>query len=291
MAPALARQYAKVCDLRDFADPDVAGLIADVAPRLSAERPHRKGWEYALGALFLRETGHLDGSSEILDVGAGTDEIAFWLSDRVRRVVAVDVYGRGSFRDREAAADMLSTPEKHAPYPFDAERLEVRDMDARELAFEDETFDAVVSFSSIEHFGGPADIAAAAREIGRVLRPGGHALIVTELFVHQSLRARAPVQFAVRLATGGRRCAPATPRRRAFPEVLKRSELNRRVVRASGLELMHPFDYDVSAETLASSYRFEDGEAGEPPPHLVVESAGSVFTSVAVPLVKPAPPR
>jgi SAM-dependent methyltransferase len=283
----LTRHYAKVCDLPDFAEAEVADLIPQIAPRLSADRPHRKGWEYARGALFLRDTGHLRRSSEILDVGAGSDEIVFWLSNRVRRVVAIDTYGRGPFRDREAVADMLSTPGKHAPYAFDRDRLEVRDMDARELAFPDGSFDAVVSFSSIEHVGGPRDIGRAAREIGRVLKPGGHALIVTELFVHQPLRARAPVQFAARLATGGRRCPDATPRRRAFPEVLKRSELHRWIVEASGLDLMQPLDCELSPESRASRYRFDERTVDEAPPHIVVEAVGSVFTSVALPLLKP----
>ena len=41
------------------------------------------------------------------------------------------------------------------------------------LEFEDGSFDAVFSLSSIEHFGSWADIRRSAEEIGRVLRPGG----------------------------------------------------------------------------------------------------------------------
>ena len=165
------RHYAKLCELPDFEDPQLAALIGEIAPSYSASQPHRKAWEFAMGALFLSEVGRLNGDAEILDVAAGHEEIVFWLAQRARRVVATDIYGRGAFGDREAAASMLADPAAHAPYPYPNERLEVLDMDARQLAFEDESFDAVVSFSSIEHFGSPRGIAAGAREIGRVLRP------------------------------------------------------------------------------------------------------------------------
>lgn len=50
--------------------------------------------------------------------------------------------------------------------------LDLRVEDARELSFADESFDAVVCVSVIEHVAGSGDTAAMA-EIWRVLRPGG----------------------------------------------------------------------------------------------------------------------
>jgi SAM-dependent methyltransferase len=47
-------------------------------------------------------------------------------------------------------------------------------MDAQRLAFDDESFDKVFSLHCIEHV---ADLGAALREIDRVLRPGGWALL------------------------------------------------------------------------------------------------------------------
>ena len=44
-------------------------------------------------------------------------------------------------------------------------------MNALDLRFPDEAFDIVYPISSIEHFGGPAQTAHAAREMARVLRP------------------------------------------------------------------------------------------------------------------------
>src|SRR3954454_6409588 len=174
-ASGLSRQYAKVVDLRDFRDPEIAELISEISPGESADRPYRKPWEFAMGALFLRDVGRLEGDAEVLDVAAGSEPILYWLANRARRVVATDIYGRGRFGEREATISMLDDPGAHAPYPYPADRLEVLDMDARQLSFPDASFDVVISFSSIEHFGSPDEIAAAAREIGRVLRPGGHA--------------------------------------------------------------------------------------------------------------------
>jgi tRNA1(Val) A37 N6-methylase TrmN6 len=131
MTAALMRQYAKVCDLPDFVDDDLAAAMADVAPGWQKKQPHRKPWEFGMAALFLRDVGRLDGDAEILDVGAGSEEILFYMANRAKRVVAVDIYGRGDFGAREAVATMLADPASHAPYPYAEDRLEVIDMDAR----------------------------------------------------------------------------------------------------------------------------------------------------------------
>lgn len=284
---ALTRHYAKACDMRDFADPELAAVMQDVAPEAGPGREHRKWWEFAMGAAFLRDVGRLDTGSEILDVAAGQDHIAFWLTRHAGRVVAIDIYGEGSFGDREAADVMLRDPASVAPYPYARDRLEVRSMDARRLEFPDASFDAVISFSSIEHFGSPSDIARSAREIGRVLRPGGHAFIITEVYLDRHWTETAPVHVALRLGTAGRRAPHATLRRRTG-EVFTRREVLRRVVRPSGLTLMQPLDLMVSPETMVAPIEIVDGEAEERYPHVVLRVNRSHFTSVALPLVKAA---
>jgi SAM-dependent methyltransferase len=287
----LSRSYAKVVELEDFRDPELAAMITEVAPDESAERPHRKPWEFAMGALFLRDVGRLDGDAEILDVAAGSEPILYWLANRARRVVATDIYGRGEFGDREAAASMLADPKAHAPYAYPEDRLEVRDMDARRLEFPDASFDVVVSFSSIEHFGGPSDIATAAREIGRVLRPGGHAFLVTEVFVEHHPLDRAPVLTAVRGLTLGRRCAGATPWRRPIGDCFTPRELQKRVIEPSGLTLMQPLQVTQSAASRENAHTVHpDGTvssaSGEPYPHLAIKTHLSTFSSICLPLVK-----
>ncbi|HWF71696.1 MAG TPA: class I SAM-dependent methyltransferase [Solirubrobacteraceae bacterium] len=288
----LSRQYVKLCDVADFDDPELLELIGSILPERDP-RAHveRKVWELAILALFLREVGRLHEGTEALAVGAGDERIVFWLANRVGRVVATDIYGSGSFAEREALASMLADPEAHAPFPYRSDRLEVRFMDGRSLDFPDASFDVVFSVSSIEHFGGPADIARGARELGRVLRPGGHAVIITECFLRRHVLSAAPVDFALRVASLGRLRRAATPRRRAGVDVLTARELERLIVAPSGLTLLQPLDRSMSARSYENVTRLRPGRDPEPAsgsfyPHVLLEFRRSLFTSVCLVLEK-----
>ena len=139
---------------------------------------HRKLWEYAmLGALSrggrarcarTRRSSRSPRAPRSRCTGSPT---AWEASSRPTSTA------RASFAYREAAATMLTDPPLRA-LSFREDRLEVRSMDALALDFPDASFDVVYSLSSIEHFGGPRETATAAREMARVLRPGGHVAIV-----------------------------------------------------------------------------------------------------------------
>jgi len=120
-------------------------------------------------------------------------------------------------------------------------------MDARRLEFPSESFDIAYSLSSIEHFGSPEEIARSAAEMGRVLKPGGTAVVVTECLVHLDAFDRAPVEFAWRVGTLGRKRSDATPRRRmALGEAFTPRELDNLIVQPSGLGLVQPLDTGLS---------------------------------------------
>jgi SAM-dependent methyltransferase len=295
----LRRQYVKLCDLADFDDPDLRARIHDIVPALRPPADlHRKYWEYATLTLFLEDVGRLDEETDVLSVGAGHEEVLYWLCNRVRRVVATDIYGEGDFVDREADDSMLTNPSAFAPYPYREDRLEVRRMDARALEYEDESFDVVFSLSSIEHFGSPRDIAQASGEIGRVLKPGGCAFVVTECFTGRHVLNSKLVQTAIRIVTFGRHCEKATPRRRSI-DVFTPKELLPRIVRPSGLRLVQPIDLTLSAPTHDNVVRCLGGRFDFPNeafPHIVVEAQGSAlglrgrtasFTSIALAMEKP----
>ena len=285
----LTRYYAKVCELEDFSDPELAGLISEIDPELSAERPHRKGWEFAMGALFLRDVGVLRADATVLDVGAGTASTLFWLAQRVGKVVAVDIYGEGEFRHREAQCAFADDPAAWAPYEYPRAQLEVQVMDARRLGFADESFDAVVSFSSIEHFGTRQEIAHASREIGRVLKQGSHAFLVTEGFVRQHPLDRVRLRGSREIrALGGR---PHRLSLRPSGDVLTRRELHECVVAPSGLSLVQPLDLSVRGETRRNVQRLAGAGSALCPgvryPHVLLRGRfGSLFTSVCLPLEK-----
>jgi SAM-dependent methyltransferase len=292
--PTLSRQYAKLCDLADFRDPALLAAIRDILPERDPEAHiERKVWEFASLALFLRDVGRLGEDTEALAIGAGSERIVFWLTRHLGRVVATDIYGDGAFSSREAPASMLRDPAAHAPYPYREDRLEVRWMDARKLDFPDASFDVVFSLSSIEHFGSPADISRSAAEMGRVLKPGGYAVVVTDCFARRHPLNAAPVDFAVRLAALGTRRRTATLRRRAvLGEVFTPRELITRIVEPSGLRLLQPLDLSLSPATWATATRiFPDGSLEERPgghyPLVLLRASRSAFSSVFLPLRKP----
>jgi SAM-dependent methyltransferase len=283
---ALARQYAKLCDVEDFGDAVFRARAAQIRPDLDLTWAFdRKTWEFTMLSLLLEELGLLDERARVLSVGAGREAILFWLAPRVGRIVAVDRYGTG--RWRRVHATMLTAPAELSPYPgVPVDRLEVRAMDARALEFPDRSFDAVFSLSSIEHFGRPAEIRRAAAEIGRVLRPGGVAYLATEF----ELRAAGPVRRAgqalARLLSGGRL---------GQPEVFTLQTLERDVIEPSGLRLLQPLELHVSAssfENLAIRRfgRWLHTPTGRFHPHLVLRVAGRTFTSVGLPLKRPSEP-
>jgi SAM-dependent methyltransferase len=265
----LQRQYVKLCDVRDFDDAIVRTRIDDIVPGLEpAARRHRKNWEYAMATLFFEDWGLLREDVEILSVGAGHETVLFWLANQVGKVVATDIYGEGAFGEREADRTMLTDPASFAPYPYREPHLEVRQMDARVLEFPDGSFDAVFSLSSIEHFGSWADIRRSAREIGRVLRPGGAAFIATECFLGRSLVTRL-VQEAGSRATGGR----VFGAERVFTPKTLVSE----IVEPSGLQLVQPLDTTLSPETSKNVIELQSGRritstTGAEHPHVVVRA-------------------
>jgi SAM-dependent methyltransferase len=287
----LSRQYVKLCEREDFDDPEFKSVLAEIVPGLTAEREtHRKHWEYARLGMYLREVGALREDASALAVAAGHEETVFWLANQVGRVVATDIYGQGSFGEREAAASMLRDPAPLAPFEYRRDHLEVQDMNALDLRFPDDTFDIVYSLSSIEHFGGLAGAERGAREMSRVLKPGGHLVITTECFIGHHVLDLAAVQFAIRLATFGRRCGGATPRRRAT-EVFTPAELQRCIVGASGLHLAQTLATNVSAPSFENlAHMGPDGQPSTPSgsvfPHIVLKAFGAPWTSVFLALQK-----
>jgi len=289
----LRRHYVKLCDLRDFDDPVVSARIDDIVPGLEpSERLHRKKWEYAMLTLFLEDSGLLREDVRILSVGAGHETVLFWLANRVPKVVATDIYGEGAFGEKEADRSMVTDPASFSPYPYRESHLEVRHMDATKLEFPDGSFDAVFTLSSIEHFGSWENIRRASRELGRVLRPGGSAFVVTECFLGRSAFTHG-VQEAASKVTGGRFFGSM----RVFtPETLQSQ-----IVEPSGLQLVQPLDTTLSAASTQNvielnSAGLVSSDTGAPFPHVVVRARRALgpvsahtqkWTSAALAMIKP----
>jgi SAM-dependent methyltransferase len=101
-------------------------------------------------------------------------------------------------------------------------------MDLRHLRFDDEAFDAVVACSPLRVLDGLQGVAQAAYELGRVLRPGGLALLQVEL------------------ALGG---PPGESGWSDDLPLISAEEVRRYLVGASGLELVGPVQWAPSPAT------------------------------------------
>ena len=280
----------KICGVEDFADPELAATIRDVSayklaclPDLPRDAEHRKDWEVAMAVLALRRCGALRPDATILGVAAGTEDTVFYLTNHVGQVFATDRYvGPGDWGP-VAPASMIVEPSAAAPCAFDVNRLVVQHMDARSLRYADDTFDGVFSSGSIEHVGELIDVANAAFEMGRVLKPGGVLTLATELQI-----TGPPGGIGWPFAT----------------LIFSPADLQRYIVEATGLEPVDDLVLDVSPATLATrqslSGAIVDHQAriarlGRPGqvdytcwqfPHVVLEHEGYVFASVHLALRK-----
>lgn len=291
----LSRQYVKLCDRHDFDDPAILEILRSILPeRDPSVEIERKVWEFAMTARFLDDVGLLNETAQALSVGAGDERILYWLANRVGRVIATDIYGGGGFADAEADPSMLTDPASHAPFPYREDHLEVLWMDGRELAFPDGSFDVVFTLSSIEHFGTPQNIKRAAQEIGRVVKPGGYAIVATDCLVRLHPLDTAPVEFAKRVVSLGTRRRTATVTRRAkLAQMFTRGELQSQIVKPSGLQLVQRPDYSLSEDTWhnVTTMHLPEGRlvssSGQKYPMILTQVSRSVFTSVCLIMQKP----
>jgi ubiquinone/menaquinone biosynthesis C-methylase UbiE len=105
----------------------------------------------------------LVGSERLLDAGSGAGHTALAFAPRVAEVVAADLTAAMLEQGRRLADERGLT------------NLTFRQADVEQLPFPDASFDIVTSRYSAHHYPRPQ---AALAEFVRVLRPGGHLLLV-----------------------------------------------------------------------------------------------------------------
>lgn len=114
------------------------------------------------------------GDETVLDVGTGAGFLMAGVAKQVPhgRVVGIDAWSAKDLSNNSAAATSANLTIEGV-----AERCDVMTGDARELSFADGGFDCVVSLLCLHNIEGKADQERACREIARVLKPGGQAVI------------------------------------------------------------------------------------------------------------------
>ena len=153
--------------------------------------------------------------------------LAAWLPGRSRRVLKTDVFdeavARGLSPFLAARAGSLVAVDASPAAVAAARRrypeLEAHVADVRALPFEDASFDAVVSNSTLDHFPAGGDVEAAVRELHRVLEPGGLLVLTLDNPWHPLVALRNALPFRLLARIGlvpyyvGVTCGPRGLRR------------------------------------------------------------------------------
>lgn len=148
-------------------------------------RVFRKWWEWEYIAECADLLGCLERGRTGVGLGVGYEPLMFHFASRCERIVATDLYS-GDTDWKEARYDTVQKLYDSAPMVFPKERLEIRSADMRSLGVPDGSFDFAWSCSSIEHIPTLEDLVQVFRELARVLKPGGHAILTTEFCITET---------------------------------------------------------------------------------------------------------
>ncbi len=252
------RRVNKLCAEEDWIGEEWLKIFDDLGESHIRHKKHRKAWEWVQGIYALQQLNLLHEEAIALGVGAGIESVLYYLANYIKLVVATDIYGEGEFVIYEAPGDMLINPERFAKIPYRKDHLQAMYMDGRHLDFPDNHFDFSFSFSSIEHFGGHVAATQAVQEMARVVKPGGAVVLTTEVVLN------------------------GIPHDEYFlPE-----EIDRYLIKSSGLEPVEDIDYSISENTLADYVDTSQPDYITQYPHLVLKIGSIYFTSLSLVLQK-----
>ena len=249
----------KVCRVADGGNPLWRRGYDDLGFPAGPDVFHRKIWEFNQALYGLRTLRRLAPDATALGIGCGHEELMYFLANRIGKVVATDLY-EGGFLGGEGDADVIDHPAKYAPFRFREDHLDVRQMNALALQFDGESFDFVFCLSSLEHFGSEHDKLTALREMHRVLKPGGVAVLTTEIVLN-------------RLGRGS--------------QYFQRETLTR-LIGEAGFALDGPTDFGVEQEYSARPLALPMDAFAVP--HVVLRNFNTIYTSIALFLMKPPGP-
>jgi SAM-dependent methyltransferase len=260
----------RLCYVEDWQNPEVRDALAELQKLNPQGFIHRKDWEWAIGLVAMKRYGKINESSAAVGVGSGIEPIPFYLANKISRVYATDLYEDDESWKQAAPSEFLKDPKKYSPFPYREDALTVLRMSGAKLDFPDESFDIAFSFSSIEHFGGENHSGAlkAMKEIERVLKPGGIAVIATEYILND----------------------------KEHPEFFNKRTIHSDLIdRLDKLKLVEPLDLRITTNTLDTviDYNSEakiwdtlDWEYKRTHSHIVIKYYNILLTSVMVVLQK-----
>jgi SAM-dependent methyltransferase len=248
----------KICQVADIYHPHWKRTSSELKLEMNEENFHRKDWEYTQIIYSLKKLHFLTPQSVCLGIGAGRENLLYYLTYKVKKVIGIDLY-EGNYYGGEDEEDIPLSVERYAPFPYIKEKLNLIRMNALNLEFPNNFFDFIFSASSIEHFGEKKDILQALKEMYRVLKPGGAAVITTELKL-TSLSS-----------------SPPNVRPFFLRELLD-------LIHTSGFNTFKEFDLRIEDEYLRNCIKLP--EEINKRPHVILRFLSTVFTSVNIVLQK-----
>ena len=279
----------RLINVEDFSEPTVRNAIREVFahevqryPDFPTGREHRKHWEVAMAVLALREGGALGADAEVLAIGAGSEATLYWLTNNVRRVWATDLQTDGVSAPSAAPTTVID-PSREWPGPWNPRRLVARPMDACELIYEDDTFDAIVFSGSIEHFGSLDRIGKAMDEACRVLKPGGTLSLATDFLldahplVYADQASMVTPKLIDRVLVGERDWAPVMEMDFTISDATRQTQIDQEALQLERENVGAPLD---------GASPLNDPDEVPIYPHLVLSMGSKVFTSMHLALRK-----
>ena len=115
------------------------------------------------------------GDEQVLDIGAGRGLLLIAAARKLRpggRAVGIDIW-----RAQDLSGNSLAALRANVEAVGVADQVELLTQDARKMDFADASFDVVLSLYCLHNIEDEAERRGALREVARVLKPGGRALI------------------------------------------------------------------------------------------------------------------
>lgn len=115
----------------------------------------------------------LEGHEQVLDIGVGSGITLFGLAKNLAtgKGIGIDIY------DPNAGGGTPDIFWKNAQKEGVKDRVELKNMDARNMTFANASFDVIVSTFAFHHIGSGESRRKASQEIVRVLKPGGRVFV------------------------------------------------------------------------------------------------------------------